>query len=521
MIVTALFYAIYTTVRKCFTTEWDEEHKEFWDSAIKGSSPLRAAIRRRFMAEISSTLGRHVIDTYLDLRKFYDLVDAAFLLPEALRLGYDPVVLLMAMQVHLAPRTLRCHGAYSQIITVSNSIIQGCTQSNTFGRIILFQILNDLHYAIPNVLLGEHVDDLRHRTEGCNVEQAIGDSVAATIKLIDDIKAIGLEVAENKCHVVATRPKDAERVVSALAGNGINFTAEISVRDLGVDAGLGNRRFTATMDKRMIKGAVRAKRAGVIHKFTKKKGTMWNTSVLPTIGYGGASFGISPTRIKKLRTIAVHSSGVYHNGGCVTTALRLLGITHKDPAIFARVDQLKQWFQFVDETHAIARGNADGTNTKKAVQFAKRSDIFRAWGKLKNHLSCGSRWHRVHGPMAATIATLSDLGWNPVSPYTWKQPRGSPRNSGFEPDGFIEWNYVGGDTSSVHEAFTEDIENQLWKTAATHRHGRGLERGGDLTAGVKHIEWYRKKRVYSPSSIADNRPLWSRLEHITDQGKQT
>ena len=107
--VTALFYAIYTKVRKCFTTEWDEEHKEFWDSAIKGSSPLRAAIRRRFMAEISSALGRHVIDTYLDLRKFYDLVDAAFLLPEALRLGYDPVVLLMAMQVHLAPRTLRCH----------------------------------------------------------------------------------------------------------------------------------------------------------------------------------------------------------------------------------------------------------------------------------------------------------------------------------------------------------------------------------------------------------------------------
>ena len=103
--------------------------------------------------------------------------------------------------------------------------------------------------------------------------------------------------------------------------------------------------------------------------------------------------------------------------------------------------------------------------------------------------------------MAATIATLSDLGWNPVSPYTWKQPRGSPRNSGFEPDGFIEWNYVGGDTSSVHEAFTEDIENQLWKTAATHRHGRGLERGGDLTAGVKHIEWYRKKGLIAQAAM--------------------
>ncbi len=68
--VTALIYAVYAAVRKCHTTKWDRSHAAFWDSAIKGSSPLRAAILRRLTAEMAVDAGDEIIETYLDIKNF-------------------------------------------------------------------------------------------------------------------------------------------------------------------------------------------------------------------------------------------------------------------------------------------------------------------------------------------------------------------------------------------------------------------------------------------------------------------
>eukprot|EP00973_Karenia_brevis_P015399 2106131-Karenia_brevis.AAC.1 len=35
--------------------------------------------------------------------------------------------------------------------------------------------------------------------------------------------------------------------------------------------------------------------------------------------------------------------------------------------------------------------------------------------------------------------------------------------------------------------------NLLWKKAAEHRHGRGMENGLDLTLTTKHYNWYIKQ----------------------------
>ena len=54
--------------------EWETEHMDFWEDAIKGSSSLQAGLKRRLQDECSCTLGYETVGIYLDLEKFYDSI---------------------------------------------------------------------------------------------------------------------------------------------------------------------------------------------------------------------------------------------------------------------------------------------------------------------------------------------------------------------------------------------------------------------------------------------------------------
>ena len=59
------------------------------------------------MSEVACLNGKHCVDTFLDLEKFYDSIDNVKLIQQACQLKWNPVVLYMSLLVHMAPRVLR------------------------------------------------------------------------------------------------------------------------------------------------------------------------------------------------------------------------------------------------------------------------------------------------------------------------------------------------------------------------------------------------------------------------------
>ena len=175
--LTSLLYAVYVKIKKPVIADFDRAHATWWDSAVAENSCLREGIRRRFVSEVACLNGKHCVDTFLDLEKFYDSIDNVKLIQQACQLKWNPVVLYMSLLVHMAPRVLRIGDLWGEWISPCSSILQGCGSSNSWARALLYRLLQDLHSRFP-VQIGQQVDDINHHSQG--TLQALHWSVEAT-----------------------------------------------------------------------------------------------------------------------------------------------------------------------------------------------------------------------------------------------------------------------------------------------------------------------------------------------------
>ena len=101
--LSAMLYRLALRLRKALVSEWDDKHAGFWDDAVKGSSPLRAAILRSLRVEVSTLLGLEAVGILWDISAFFDSISIAILIPLALEQGFNPWLLGMAIRTHLGP----------------------------------------------------------------------------------------------------------------------------------------------------------------------------------------------------------------------------------------------------------------------------------------------------------------------------------------------------------------------------------------------------------------------------------
>ena len=73
--LTAMLYRLAMRLRKTMAATWEEKFAAFWDDAIRGSSPLRAAVLRSLRVEVSKILGFEAIGILWDISAFYDSID--------------------------------------------------------------------------------------------------------------------------------------------------------------------------------------------------------------------------------------------------------------------------------------------------------------------------------------------------------------------------------------------------------------------------------------------------------------
>eukprot|EP00972_Heterocapsa_arctica_P058305 8602646-Heterocapsa_arctica.AAC.1 len=86
--------------------------------------------------------------------------------------------------------------------------------------------------------------------------------------------------------------------------------------------------------------------------------------------------------------------------------------------------------------------------------------------------------------MTAAIATVLDIGWDPISPFVWEDPSGD------------RWEIRGNDLSGLVAEITKTVNHMAWDRAAQHCQGFGFENGAFLCSASKVVSGF--ERSYNP-----------------------
>ena len=128
--------------------DWVAAGAGFGDDALRGCSALRAAALRAFGDESVTALGSLLVSVSVlwDIQGFYDTIQPARLLRDALGRSFPPQVLLLETLIHLAPRVLRGRQKECTVaLYPERSILAGVRGAVDTARCYLFTVLDQAH----------------------------------------------------------------------------------------------------------------------------------------------------------------------------------------------------------------------------------------------------------------------------------------------------------------------------------------------------------------------------------------
>ena len=465
--IVTLLHAARSKHRGRWTREWDAREHGFWDTAIKGSSALRAGLVRRLLDETCFSLGASTVSVFYDIRKFHDSVNLARLIRWGLELGWNSDDLQFYIAGHLCPRRLKVGGHHSDLILVDGSLMAGCVAANSCAKTVLFALLRDIHAQVP-ASIQQYVDDLAQRVEGTAAD-VLAVTVQATCAVVAGLNSEGFAVAQNKCGILGPNRKLCIAVQGKLSAAGIDLPVVNAIRDLGIDAGGGKRRSIAVLKGRVAAAKGRIGRIRMLSRRDKRAGKLFMTNARPAAIWESSASGLSRRMLASLRTDAAKATGVVKvAGACVTTTIALTLGSSNDPAVTVPTSVIQDWL----------------------ATWKLRPDLRRrlegAWTVASRALGASPTWHRVAGPLAATIKTLRDIGWDPCAPNLWRQCDGTVHRLADESG-------HDGQSGKILDAVRDQLEANAWRKASEHYNGGGGERGIDFTRLHAKIRALRKE----------------------------
>ena len=103
------------------------------------------------------------------------------------------------------------------------------------------------------------------------------------------------------------------------------------------------------------------------------------------------------------------ATGINQPGRCRTMAILLAYGLRQDPAVKLARDTVMLWIELWREHPKV------------------RADARHSWRKLHQELVVEGKvkWHLVTGPLSATVATMTTLGWSVMCPELWTDPSGA------------------------------------------------------------------------------------------------
>ena len=244
------------------------------------------------------------------------------------------------------------------------------------------------------------------------------------------------------------------------------------------------------MNLRFRKAARRAKRLAILAKSNKSLVALVDTNLWPTSSHGHQVQGMAPSKCDRLRAILAGACAVAGVDPCSRTVLSVCLGWQKDSYVAAVRDQVQTWIH-------IWLNNASLQQRMKAQ-----------WAHILLDLKDPStRWKRVKGPMAATIATALDLGWIPAKPDHWYDRTRMSWMLRDRAPVVPERGYTIVDTTQVTQAILADARDNLWRCRARSKNGAGPDEAFDSTVVKEVSAWFVKRGVINFLQ----RSLWRRL----------
>lgn len=395
--LTPIFYRLWCRIRKPHIADWETTHTGDWDFASRGKRASDSAMLRALVTELHLHEKRPVGAARWDIEQFFDTINPRQLAHAIHRTQYPPTDALLGLQMHLACRDNTLQGAASAGMLVTRSILQGCAQSVPFVRALLFQGLHRIVHRNPALHTTSYADGVPQIATG--TWEQVFNTLADTAALFHNCM-VRLQLNLSSKSVICTSdPKLTKPLVPHLGQLGISVRPATHARYLGILFNPQTARHTTIQQSRILAATKRLRIIGGLTRITKAARKLATTGAYPQALYGHATCGIAPSALNKLRTRTAMATGLQQTGRCCTTAIPVAYGPHRGPAVRVTMEAVKQWL-LLWQAHL---------HFHLSIRTAWRACVHL----LTNHRH---PWNLVRGPMAATIATLLQYGWQPAFP---------------------------------------------------------------------------------------------------------
>ena len=232
-------------------------------------------------------------------------------------------------------------------------------------------------------------------------------------------------------------------------------------------------------------------------KFTGAARKLIATGAVPAAGYG-ASCGIAPSSLHRLRLLAARATAGAGTACCLTTALAIDGKPFADPGVRLRCEAILTWVRILRKFPEARSANLE--TVWKRTLLAYRG------------LNGKSPWKAVRGPLGATIAALMEAGWDPLEPLCWTDEHGDEWDMYSEEFGLGE----------LKARLAETFQAHYWRKATTSRHGADLAGGVDFTMLrklLRRLECSKQFTKYNLMMCIATGSSWSE-ERLAKAGKK-
>ena len=380
--------------------EWERQHHRSFFYGGAGRSCEDAVWAQAFDAEHSKSIGLDSLSSMLDLGKAYERVTHRGLVAACRRHGSPLRRLKLLLSVYGGRRRL-CVGRWkTDAIKVGLSIIAGCGFATSLLRVVLLSPLDALLRCWGSLKLYVAVDDLTLAAHGRlrDIELAISKG---TDSLCVELERLGLEISLTKGNVISSNLGAGQRVTRKLSRWG--FQLHHSVRNLGVDFGMGKTASWGVLRSRLKKLGSRASRFMALRNAGAKLGKVFRVGGVASVLHGARVRGVPAKALQQARTVNAR-------------------------AIAGKAGPRSRTLQFALQ---------EGDGWKRDPAYACDSMPLLAWSKAvytKLRLPAAFKaahgkgppasWGGVNGPTAAVFLTLRRLGWSFAAWNRWTTDEG-------------------------------------------------------------------------------------------------
>ena len=257
----SLLYRLWGRCRSPILRAFEKKEAAPWDAACGGSSAFSAIYDSVADDEVVKARGLGSSTLLVDIETFYDSIRWTGLCSEASRLRFPATILAIAMEQHMAPRTLTIRGSLADPIVPTNGVVAGCTVAPTLAKIILLAPVSAAVQEAPALRVRQYVDDLTLKFVG-TWGAVLVRSAEFFAPLLRNLETSHFVVSTTKTILITSPPKLASHIAGKMALSGFPVPTAKVGKDLGVTVTMARRRRTTAAAQRADQAAGRARILG-------------------------------------------------------------------------------------------------------------------------------------------------------------------------------------------------------------------------------------------------------------------